>query len=51
MDFIKVHHPNVFEELTDSKALSDEIKSEIDSAYGEYKESFLAEHGEYVEDY
>ena len=51
MEFIKVHHPNVFEELTDSKVFSDEIKSEIDSAYGEYKESFLAEHEEYIEDY
>ena len=51
MEFIKVHHPNIFEELTDSKVFSDEIKSEIDSAYGEYKESFLAEHEEYIEDY
>lgn len=51
MEFIKVHYPNIFEELTDSKVFSDEIKSEIDSAYGEYKESFLAEHEEYIEDY
>jgi len=51
MEFIKVHYPNIFKELTDSKVFSDEIKSEIDSAYGEYKESFLAEHEEYIEDY
>ena len=48
---IKVSHPNIFEELTDGKVLTDEIKSEIDSAYEEYKESFLRDHEEYVEDY
>ena len=47
---IRLRHPNIFEELTDGKVLTDEIKSEIDSAYEEYKETFLAEHEEYVED-
>ena len=48
---IKLRHPNIFEELTDRKELTDEIKSEIDSAYEEYKEAFLAEHQEYAEEF
>ena len=48
---IKVRHPNIFEELTDGKVFTDEIKAEIDSAYEEYKAEFLTEHEEYVEDY
>ena len=48
---IKLRHPNIFEELTDGKELTDEIKSEIDSAYEEYKEAFLAEHEEYAEEF
>ena len=48
---IKMRHPNIFEEITDGKVFTDEIKSEIDSAYDEFKESFLADHEEYVEDY
>ncbi|MBQ1247082.1 MAG: F0F1 ATP synthase subunit alpha [Clostridiales bacterium] len=48
---IILRHPNIFEEITDGKVFTDEIKSEIDSAYEEYKETFLAEHEEYVEDY
>ena len=48
---IKVRHPNIFEELTDGKVFTDEIKNEIDSAYEEYKAEFLTEHEEYVEDY
>ena len=48
---IRLRHPNIFEEITDGKVFTDEIKSEIDSAYEEYKETFLAEHEEYVEDY
>ena len=48
---IKLRHPNIFEELTDRKELTDEIKSEIDSAYEEYKEVFLAEHQEYAEEF
>ena len=47
---IRLRHPNIFEEITDGKVFTDEIKSEIDSAYEEYKETFLAEHEEYVED-
>ncbi len=48
---IRLRHPNIFEEITDGKVFSDEIKSEIDSAYEEYKEAFIAEHGEYAEEY
>ena len=48
---IKVRYPNIFEELTDGKTFTDEIKAEIDSAYEEYKAEFLTEHTEYVEDY
>ena len=48
---IRMRHPNIFEEITDGKVFTDEIKSEIDSAYDEFKESFLADHEEYVEDY
>ena len=48
---IRMRHPNIFEEITDGKVFTDEIKSEIDSAYEEFKETFLAEHEEYVEDY
>ena len=48
---IKQRYPNIFEELTDGKTLTDEIKSEIDSAYEEYKQSFLAEHEEYAEEF
>ena len=48
---MELRHPNIFEELTDGKELTDEIKSEIDSAYEEYKESFLAEHEEYAEEF
>ena len=48
---IKVRHPNIFEELTDGKVFTDEIKNEIDSAYEEYKAEFLTEYEEYVEDY
>ena len=48
---IRLRHPNIFEEITDGQVFTDEIKSEIDSAYEEFKEAFLAEHGEYVEDY
>ena len=48
---IKMRHPNIFEEITDGKVFTDEIKSEIDSAYDEFKESYLADHEEYVEDY
>ena len=48
---IRMRHPNIFEEITDGRVFTDEIKSEIDSAYEEFKETFLAEHEEYVEDY
>ena len=48
---IRMRHPNIFEEITDGKVFTDEIQSEIDSAYEEFKESFLADHEEYVEDY
>ena len=48
---IKLRYPNIFEELTDGKTLTDEIKSEIDSAYEEYKTTFLAEHEEYAEEF
>ena len=48
---LRYHHPNIFEELTDGKVLTDEIKTEIDTAYNEYKEAFLRDHEEYVEDY
>ena len=51
MGEIKLRHPNIFEELTDGKVLTDEIKTEIDTAYNEYKEAFLRDHEEYVEDY
>ncbi|MDY6338376.1 MAG: F0F1 ATP synthase subunit alpha [Saccharofermentans sp.] len=51
MSEIKLRHPNIFEELTDGKVLTDEIKTEIDTAYNEYKEAFLRDHEEYVEDY
>ena len=51
MGEIKLRHPNIFEELTDGKVLTDEIKAEIDTAYSEYKEAFLRDHEEYVEDY
>lgn len=47
---IKIHHPNIFEEITDGKEINDEIKSEIDSAYEEFKVEFLAEHEEYAEE-
>lgn len=48
--FIKQRHPIVFDELTNNKVFTDEIKSDIDSAYVEFKESFIAEHQEYVEE-
>ena len=48
---IRLRHPNIFEEITDGKVFNDEIKAEIDSAYEEYKEAFIAEHGEYAEEY
>lgn len=48
--FIKQRHPIVFDELTNNKVFTDEIKSDIDSAYDEFKESFIAEHQEYVEE-
>ena len=51
MSEIKLRHPNIFEELTDGKVLTDEIKAEIETAYSEYKEAFLRDHEEYVEDY
>ena len=47
---IKLRHPNIIEEITDGKVLNEEIMSEIDSAYEEYKETFLADHEEYAED-
>ena len=48
---IRLRHPNIFEELSFRKELTDEIKAEIDSAYEEYKEAFLADHEEYAEEY
>ncbi len=47
---IKIRHYNILEELTDGLELNDEIKSEIDSAYEEYKETFLANNTEYTEE-
>ena len=47
---IKLRHYNILEELTDGLELTDEIKSEIDSAYEEYKETFLANNTEYTEE-
>ncbi len=47
---IKLRHYNILEELTDGLELTDEIKSEIDSAYEEYKETFLANNSEYTEE-
>ena len=47
---IKLRHYNILEELTDGLELTDEIKSEIDSAYEEYKETFLANNVEYTEE-
>ena len=43
-------HQNVFEAITHEGVLSDQIKADIDSAYEEYKERFLAEHTEYTEE-
>lgn len=43
-------HQNVFEAITREGVLSDQIKADIDSAYEEYKERFLAEHTEYTEE-
>ncbi len=48
---IRLRHPNIYEELSIGQVLTDEIKAEIDSAYDEFKEVFIAEHEEYVEDY
>ena len=47
---IKLRHYNILEELTDGLELTDEIKSEIDSAYEESKETFLANNAEYTEE-
>ena len=47
---IKLRHPNIYEELTDGMVLTDEIKSEIDSAYEEFKEAYLTDHEEYLEE-
>jgi len=47
---IRLRHPNIFEVLADGMVLTDEIRSDIDSAYEEYKKTFLAEHEEYAEE-
>ena len=43
-------HQNIFETINEEGALSDQIKVDIDSAYEEFKELFLAEHTEYQEE-
>ena len=43
-------HQNIFETINEEGVLSDQIKADIDSAYEEYKERFLAEHTEYTEE-
>ena len=43
-------HQNIFETINGEGVLSDQIKADIDSAYEEYKERFLAEHTEYTEE-
>ena len=43
-------HQNIFETINEEGALSDQIKADIDSAYEEFKELFLAEHTEYQEE-
>ena len=43
-------HQNIFETLTQDGVLSDQLKADIDSAYEEFKEKFLAEHIEYQEE-
>ena len=43
-------HQNIFETLTQEGVLSDQLKADIDSAYEEFKEKFLAEHIEYQEE-
>lgn len=48
--YIKQSRQIIFDELANGKVFTDEIKSDIDSAYVEFKESFIAEHQEYVEE-
>ena len=43
-------HQNIFETISEEGALTDQIKADIDSSYVEFKEKFLAEHTEYLEE-
>ena len=43
-------HQNIFETITEEGALTDQIKTDIDSSCEEYKEKFLSEHTEYQEE-
>jgi len=43
-------HQNIFDTITEEGVLSDQIKADIDSAYEDFKERFLAEHTEYQEE-
>ena len=43
-------HQNIFDTITEEGVLSDQIKSDIDSAYEDFKVKFLAEHTEYQEE-
>jgi len=43
-------HQNIFETISEEGVLTDQIKADIDSSYEEFKEKFLAEHTEYLEE-
>ena len=43
-------HQNIFETVSEEGVLTDQIKADIDSSYVEFKEKFLAEHTEYLEE-
>jgi len=40
--FLETEHPTVLQQLGESKTLTDELKTELDEALGQFRESFLA---------
>ncbi|SCW26259.1 F-type H+-transporting ATPase subunit alpha [Ruminococcaceae bacterium YRB3002] len=47
---IEVTHPDIFDRITGTKKFEDDVKASIDEVFEEYKDTYIAEHMEYLEE-
>jgi len=46
----KITHPEIFDDITDTKAFGDSNKALIDQVFEEFKDTYIAEHMEYLDE-